>query len=128
MSVDQSDPGRHWELTKNIIGAFFVVRRELGPWFAEYLYVRAMAVALAEQGMECAREVPYEVTFHGVPVGLYRADLVVNNQVLVEVKVADRILPAHREQTSRYLSASGLGVGLILNFGHHPSTARIDKA
>jgi GxxExxY protein len=61
-----------------------------------------------------------------VPVGLFRADLVVGGKVLVEVKVADRIVPAHREQAWHCLAASRLKVALILDFGARASTARID--
>jgi GxxExxY protein len=118
--------GLHWQLTKSVIRTFYTVRRELGPWFPERIYVNAMAVALQEAGIACSREVPYEVVFHGVPVGLFRADLVVGGQVLVEAKVAPRIIPAHREQAWHYLSAANLKVAVILNFGEKASTARVE--
>jgi GxxExxY protein len=123
---DNAELGLHWGLTNAINGALFTIRRELGPWFPERVYSNATAVALRECGIECRREVPYGVVYHGVPVGLFRADLVVDNRVLVEVKVADRIVPAHREQAWHYLAASGLEVALILNFGAQASTARIE--
>ena len=123
---NSSEIGLHWELTKAINGVLFTVRRELGPWFPERVYCNATAVALQECGFVCQREVPFEVVFHGVPVGRFRADLVVEGKVLVEIKVADRIVPAHREQAWHYLAASGLKVALILNFGARASTARVE--
>jgi len=59
-------PGLHWEITDKIHGAYYTVRRELGPAFPEHVYVNAMAVALRQMGLRCAREVPYEVVFQGV--------------------------------------------------------------
>lgn len=124
--LSREEIGLHWELTRSIIGAFYTIHRELGPWFPERVYVNAMAVALQEGGIACRREVPYEVAFRGVPIGVFRADLVVNDQVLVEAKVAPRIVAAHREQAWHYLSAANLKVAVILNFGQKPSTARVE--
>lgn len=117
--------GLHWGLSKRIIGAFFDVRRELGSCFPEHVYSNALATALRETHMSARREIPYEVVFHGVVVGTFRADLVVENEVLVECKI-HRIRPRDREQAWHYLAASGLKVGLIVNFGEYPATARIE--
>jgi GxxExxY protein len=107
VSEANQELGLHWDLTKAVIGAFFVVRRELGPWFGEQAYVNALAVALAARGIASVREVPYEVIFHGVPVGLFRADLIAADRVLVEAKLADRIIPAHRNQVRNTLRPRG---------------------
>lgn len=113
------------DLTGHIIAAFYVVKRELGPGLPEYVYANAMAVALRERGLHVAREVPFEVVFHGVLVGLTRADLVVKSAVIVEVKVARIIAPGHREQAWHQLQAAKLKVAMVVNFGEHPGTARV---
>jgi GxxExxY protein len=70
----------------------------------------------------CARrvEVPLAVRFRGVEVGDYRADMVVEGKVIVESKVAERIIPAHEMQLLNYPRATGITVGLVLNFGPAP--------
>jgi len=118
--------GLHWDLSKAIIAAFFSVRRELGPFFPEHVYVNAVAAALRESGIASAREVPYEVVYHGVVVGVFRADLIVDDKVLVETKIAPRITAPHRRQAWHYLHASGLKVAMILNCGDPPGTARVE--
>lgn len=117
--------GPHWELTKRIIAAFYTVKQELGSGFPEYVYANAVSTILREMGLHVLREVPFEVVFHGVIVGICRADLVVEGIVLVETKVARGIAAAHREQLRHYLLASKLNVGLILNFGDNPGTGRV---
>jgi GxxExxY protein len=84
----------HGELTHEIIGAFFEVYNELGYGFVESVYQRALPLALVARGVQSEREVPLSVRFRGSVVGDYRADLVVEEKVIVESKVADRILPA----------------------------------
>jgi GxxExxY protein len=101
------------------------VRRELGSGFAEYVYSNALATALREMNLLVTREQAYEVVFHGVVVGVLRADLVVQDRVLLECKI-HRIGPREREQAWHYLAASRLKVALIANFGEVPGTARIE--
>jgi GxxExxY protein len=115
----------HHELTRAIIGGFWAVKAELGPGFLEAVYANALAVILREAGLKVEREVPYEIIFHGVRVGWYRADLVVESKVLVETKVM-RAIPAEiREIAFNYLAASKLRVGLILNFAGRGEVKRI---
>ena len=118
--------GPYWELSKSIIAAFYTVKLELGSGFPEYVYANAMVVALRRLGIRALREVPYEVVFYGVVVGLFRADLVVEDKILVETKVARVIVGAHREQMWHYLHAAKRPVGLILNFGDRAGTARVE--
>lgn len=107
----------YWDITREIIAAFYTVKHELGPGFHEHVYANATAVVLRENGLRAEREVPYEVVFHGVAVGTCRADIIVESVVLVEVKVAKTIIPAHREQAWHYLKAAKLQVGMVLNYG-----------
>jgi GxxExxY protein len=115
----------HGELTREIIGAFYDVYNGLGLGFVESVYQRALPIALAERGVRCASEVLMNVQFEGVEMGVYRADLIVDGRVIVESKVADRIVRIHELQLLNYLRATGLTVGLILNFGPQPTFRRL---
>lgn len=106
----------HGKLTNAIIGATYAVHNALGAGFLESNYANALAVELRLQGIPVERNVPFNVVYRGVVVGRYFADLVVDQKVVVETKVAKAIDPAHRAQVLNYLRASGLEVGLILNF------------
>jgi GxxExxY protein len=115
----------HGDLTRQIIGAFYDVYNALGQGFVEAVYQRAMPVALAARGIECQREVPLSVSYKGVNVGEFRADLVVERKVIVESKVASKIIPVHEIQLVNYLRASKIAVGLVLNFGPQPTFRRL---
>lgn len=104
-------------LTEQILGIFYDVYNELGYGFLESVYENAMVVALRAAGLEAARQVPFTVEFHGEIVGEYRADLIVNGRVIVEIKAIVALSSAQEAQLLNYLKASGLEVGLLLNFG-----------
>ncbi len=107
----------HEELTGTIIGACFEVANELGRGFLESVYQHALAAVLSERGLQVATEVPVRVLFHGQTVGNFYADLLVEDKVIVELKVARELAPEHRAQLINYLNASDLEVGLLVNFG-----------
>lgn len=107
----------HSEVTEQVIGAFYEVYRELGFGFVEAVYRRALVVAIQERGLSCATEVPYALHLYGRNIGDYRADIVVADRVILEVKTAPLIPRVHTAQLLNYLRASNLQVGLILNFG-----------
>jgi GxxExxY protein len=92
------------------------VHHVLGSGFLEAIYVNALVVELRLRGVPVERNVAFEVMYRGASVGRYVADLVVDQKVVVEVKVAKVIESVHRAQTLNYLRASGLEVGLVLNF------------
>jgi GxxExxY protein len=115
----------HGAVTRAIIGAFFDVYNELGPGYLEAAYQRAMPVLLAERGIRAEIERPIVLNFHGVVIGEYRIDLIVEECVVVECKVATKVLPVHEAQLINYLKATGINVGLILNFGSRPSVRRM---
>jgi len=115
----------HGGITSGILGAFFDVYNELGYGFAESVYQRSMVLALSARDLKCEREVPLTVHFRGEVVGDYRADIVVANKVIVECKVADRIVNVHEMQIVNYLRATGITVGLVLNFGPTPTFKRL---
>ena len=115
----------HEEITKQIIGAFYAVYNELGYGFVESVYKRALAVELQARGIAFEREVMFTVYYLGVDVGDYRADLVVEGKVIVEVKTAERLAPVHEVQVVNYLRASNIPVGLLLNYGPQPVFRRL---
>lgn len=115
----------HREITGVILGAFYAVHSELGYGFLEAVYANALTVLLGTAGLQVGREVPFEIVFHGHIVGCYRADLVVESKVVVEVKAGRAIDPFHTAQLLNYLRASRLEVGLLLNFGPSAQFKRV---
>ena len=107
----------HSELTEKVIGVFFEVYNELGGGFLESVYQRALRIALVQAGLRVAVEVPVPVYFRGEAVGDFRADLMVNDCVLLELKAVSSLDVAHDGQVLHYLRATRLEVGLLLNFG-----------
>lgn len=116
---------KHAALTEMIIGVFYNVNNKLGFGFLESVYRKALRLALQEKGLVVAVEVPVPVFFRGVNVGDFRADLVINNCVLLELKTAEMIAIAHEAQLLNYLRATSLEVGLILNFGPKAQVRRL---
>jgi GxxExxY protein len=102
----------HEDLTRVIIGSFFDVYNELGQGFLESIYKVAMGIALRDQGVQVEREYPLTAHFRGRVVGEFRADLVVNWLVIVELKAVRRLEPAHEAQILNYLRAGVLEVGV----------------
>ena len=115
----------HGDITGEIIAAFYAVYNELGFGFMESVYVRALAIELFQRRMNVAREVPVTVYFKGVTVGTYRADLIVNDTVVVEVKAGDTLVDSDRSQLLNYLRSSGKEVGLLLHFGSKAILRRV---
>ena len=115
----------HGNLTNLIIGAGFEVHNMLGAGFLEAVYANALTLELRHRGVTVERNVVFEVVYRGVSVGRYVADFVVDRKVIVETKVAKAIDLAHRAQVSNYLRASGLDVGLVMNFGSSVQFKRV---
>ena len=120
-----SDRLIHGGITGPILGAFYAVHSQLGFGFLETVYSNALIVLLRAAGLDVAQEVPFEIIFHGHSIGSYRADLVVESKVVVEIKAGRAIVPAHGAQLLNYLRASNLEVGLLLNFGETASFRRV---
>ena len=94
---------KHAELTESIIGVFYDDYNEVGFGFLESVYRKSLHMALQERGLSVAAEVPVPVFSRGVNVGDFRADLVVNNCILLELKTAETIIVAHEAQLLNYL-------------------------
>jgi GxxExxY protein len=106
------------ELTSKILEACFEVSRELGAGFLESVYEKALLVALKQKGLSAVCQVPLKVKFRGVIVGEFYADILIEGKVLVELKAVSRILSAHKAQVINYLKATGIEIGLLVNFGN----------
>ncbi|MGD0815896.1 MAG: GxxExxY protein [Verrucomicrobiota bacterium] len=104
-------------ITHDIIGAAFEVHRVLGYGFLEKVYQRAMQVELKQRGRNAELEHRIPVQYKGEGVGEYAADLLVENRVLVELKVASDYQKADEAQLLNELKATSLKVGLLINFG-----------
>jgi GxxExxY protein len=116
---------KHRELTETIIGAFYEVYNELGHGFLENVYEHALAIALVQAGMNVERQVAVSVWFRGQQIGDFRADMLVDGKVLLELKAARTIDQAHEKQLLNYLRATNIEVGLLLNFGVKPQFRRL---
>lgn len=115
---------RHAELTEQIIGAYYDVYNELGYGFLEKVYENALTIASRRVGLNVLQQAPITVKFDGDVVGEYFADLLVNGLVVVEIKAVERLIDAHEAQVLNYLKATGIEVGLLLNFGPSPEIKR----
>lgn len=108
---------KYGDLTEKIIGVFFAVYNELGYGFLESVYEEAMCIALLDAGLKVERQFPTPVWFRGRQIGDFRADLLIEGKVLIELKSARAIDPSHEAQLLNYLRATTIEVGLLLNFG-----------
>ncbi|HZY63382.1 MAG TPA: GxxExxY protein [Edaphobacter sp.] len=116
--------GLHSEITDKILSVFFDVYNELGGGFLESVYQQALKIALAQVGLKVVVEMPIPVYFRGEVVGNFRADCVVNDCVLLELKAISAFDRAHESQILHYLRATAMEVGLLLNFGPRPQFKR----
>jgi GxxExxY protein len=116
---------RHKELTYQIIGVFYDVYNELGHGFLESVYQRSLAIALESAGLGVRAEVKIPVWYRGHRVGQFEGDLLVNDLILLELKVARCLERSHQAQLLNYLRATHIEVGLLLNFGLKPEFKRL---
>jgi len=107
----------HADLTEKIIGVYYDVYNEIGHGFLESVYSNAMHRALVQAGLSVQREVAIPVYFRGWDVGLFKADLIVNGCVLVELKAVHNLDRSDEAQVMNYLRATVLEVALLFNFG-----------
>ena len=108
---------QHKDVTEQIIGAAFEVYRVLGYGFLERVYQRALQVELQSRGLKADIESKIQVVYKGTIVGEYKADVFVNDCVIVELKVAKNYCPEDEAQLLNELKATGIKVGLLINFG-----------
>jgi GxxExxY protein len=106
------------DITYAINGAVFEVNNILGPGFLEKVYENALLVELKTKGLKAENQVPITVSYKGEVVGEYAADLLVEGKVIVELKTVESLDSLHQAQLLNYLKATGLHVGLLVNFKH----------
>ena len=103
-------------MSNQIIGAAIKVHKELGPGFLESIYEEALKVELSKNELDFASQMEVQIEYLGVPVGLHRLDLLVQNKVIVELEAVKELADIHFAQLRSYLKATGIKVGLLLNF------------
>ena len=116
---------KHKEITEKIIRVFYEVYNELGHGFLESVYERSMEVALNSMGLKVCRQIEIPVSFRGQSVGVFSADMLIEDCVLLELKAARCLDQSHQAQLLNYLRATEIEVGLLLNFGLKPEFKRL---
>ncbi len=116
---------KHKELTYKIIGVFYDVYNELGHGFLESVYQRSLGSALETEGLKVSNHIKIPVWFRGNCVGQFEGDMLVENSVLLELKVARLLDRSHQAQLLNYLRATDIEVGILLNFGLKPEFKRL---
>jgi GxxExxY protein len=116
---------KHKELTYKIIGVYFDVYNELGHGFLESVYQRSLGSALETEGLKVSNYVKIPVWFRGKCVGQFEGDMLVEDAVLLELKVARCLDRSHIAQLLNYLRATEMEVGILLNFGLKPEFKRL---
>ncbi len=106
----------HKDLAYKIVGCAFEVHNQLGYGFLEKVYENALCVALDDVGIAYETQKPINIFFREKLIGNYFADLVVENKIIVELKSAKQIAAEHEAQILNYLTATGIRLGLIINF------------
>ncbi len=113
----QEDRLLHKDLSYKVVGLAMKVHRELGSGFLERVYENAMAILLRKESLNFHLQYPLKVYFEGEIVGDYFADMIVEDKIILEFKVADGISTAHKAQAINYLRATGMHLAIIINFG-----------
>lgn len=107
----------HKELAYEVVGLGMEVHRKMGIGFLEKIYENALMVLLKKNGIAAQQQSSIKVNFEGEIVGDYCADILVDEKIILELKVAEKITDIHRAQVLNYLRATGLRLGIIFNFG-----------
>jgi len=115
---------KHSEITKKIIQAFYTVYNTLGYGFLEKVYENAMMIELKEIGLQAENQWPIKVIYNKKEIGSYFADIMVEENVIVELKVASVLREDDTSQLLNYLKGTEMEVGLLLNFGKEPEFRR----
>lgn len=104
-------------LIKKVIQCVYNVRLQLSSGFLETVYQKALLIELSKQNIQVEAEVPVDVYYDDSVVGEYRADIVVEKKIILEIKAIQHLLPVHEAQLVNYLTATKIDCGLLINFG-----------
>jgi len=111
-------------LTKKIIACAFKVHNKLGAGFLEKVYENSMVIELKMNGLKVEQQFPIPVFYENIQVGDYYADLLVNDEIIVELKAVENLTKQHEVQVVNYLNGIGHEIGLLINFGSSVSVKR----
>jgi len=114
----------HADLTKTIIACAYDVHNQLGFGFSEKVYENALMIKISQRGLVAAQQTPVNVFFENQLVGEYYPDILVESKIIVELKSVSMLLKAHEAQLVNYLKATGIKVGLLVNFGEKLKVVR----
>ena len=112
------------DLTEKIIGCAFTVHNTLGSGFLEKVYEQALILELKASGLSVRSQEPLSVKYRDQIIGEFFADLIVEDQVICEMKAVDVLKKAHEVQLVNYLVATGIDVGVLINFGDSVTVRR----
>jgi GxxExxY protein len=115
------------DLAAAVVDSALEVHRHLGPAFLESIYENALCHELSLRGVPFERQLVVPIRYKGTPVGEGRTDLVVGAQLIVELKALPTLLPVHLAQVLSYLKATGLTLGLLINFGERHLKAGVRR-
>jgi len=108
---------KYQELTEKIIGCAYNVYNEMGFGFLESVYEKCLLIELEKAGIRAESQKPITVHYDGKLVGNFIADILVEDKVILELKSVRRLTEVHEVQLVNYLTATGIDVGLLINFG-----------
>lgn len=105
------------ELARIVVDDCFKIHKMLGPGLLESVYEEVLFYELRKQNLTCERQVNFPVLYEGVRMDIgFRADIVVENKIIVELKSVEIVIPVHKKQLLTYLKLSGMKLGLLVNF------------
>ncbi len=116
MNIDRKEI-LYKDLSYKIIGLAIETHNKLGYGFLEKVYENAMLIMFRKKGIKVKQQAPIKVYFEGEIVGEYFADILVEDKIILELKVMEKIIGVHKAQALNYLKATGLRLAIILNFG-----------
>jgi GxxExxY protein len=117
MTIDNNENYKYSDITGKVIGCAMKVHNTLGNGFQEVIYQRCLAIEMKENNINFARELEMPIFYNGIDVGSRRADFLVEDKVLVELKAISKMEDVHLAQGLNYLEAYNLEIGLLINFG-----------
>ena len=105
------------ELSRIVVDSCLKIHRSLGPGLLESVYEEALSYELTRNGLECKRQVGIPVVYERIEMDLgFRADIIVEDKMIVELKSVENIMPVHKKQLLTYLKLTGMKLGLLVNF------------
>ncbi|MCD8387970.1 MAG: GxxExxY protein [Bacteroidales bacterium] len=107
------------QLVTKIIECAWIIRHTFEPGYEEQVYEEALMIELADHGISAQSQVKLPVFYKGHKVGNYRADIIVDGRVIIEMKACDATITAHKVQLVNYLKITGIDEGIILNYGEN---------